>query len=67
MKFSKVIGILLLAVGVVLLIFGVNAANAPLEEVGEAITGRYSDETMGYLIGGIAAGIVGLVVILRSR
>ena len=67
MKISALVGVLLVAIGVVLLFFGFNAANSPIEEVGEAITGRYSDGTMGYLIGGAAAGVAGLFVLLRRR
>jgi hypothetical protein len=60
-------GIVLIILGIVLLVFGVNAADAPLEEVGEALTGRYSDETMAYLIGGAVSFVVGLVLLVKRR
>lgn len=66
MKQNKLIGIILLVVGVVALYFGFNATNAPMEEVSEAITGQYSDQTMMYLVGGAIAGIVGVVMLLRK-
>ncbi|HEX5056338.1 MAG TPA: DUF3185 family protein [Gammaproteobacteria bacterium] len=58
-------GILLVILGIVLLAFGYNAADAPLEEVGEALTGRYSHETMAYLIGGTVSFVLGLVLSLK--
>lgn len=63
---TKLIGIVLLAVGAVLLYFGFNAANAPVEEIGEALTGRYSNETMMYLVGGGIAAVAGLVMLIRK-
>lgn len=63
---TKLIGIILLAVGAVLLYFGINAANAPVEEIGEALTGRYSNETMMYLVGGGIAAVAGLVMLIRK-
>ena len=66
MTSNRILGIILLVVGVIALYFGINAANAPAEEVTEAITGRYSDQTMLYLIGGAAAGIAGAVMLFRK-
>lgn len=66
MKNNKIIGIILLAVGVIALYFGINAANAPMEEMTEALTGQYSDQTMMYLIGGALAGVAGLVLLFRK-
>lgn len=64
---GKLIGIVLLVIGVVALAFGINAANAPVEEFSEALTGQYSDQTMLYLVGGAAAAIAGLVLVLKKR
>lgn len=66
MKTNKIIGIVLLVLGAVLIFFGLNAADAPLEEMSEAITGKYSDETMYYLIGGAVSAVVGLVLLLKK-
>jgi drug/metabolite transporter (DMT)-like permease len=65
MKATQVIGAALLVIGVILLFFGYQAATSPMEEIGEAIFGRYSDETMLYLIGGAVSAVVGLVLILK--
>jgi len=66
MNNNKIIGIILLMVGVIALYFGINATNAPMEEMTEAFTGQYSDQTMLYLIGGAVAGIAGLVMLFRK-
>ncbi|MFO7983582.1 MAG: DUF3185 family protein [Desulfuromonadales bacterium] len=63
----KTVGIVLLVLGAVLLFFGYNAATAPMEEIGEALTGRYSDETMMYLIAGGVSAILGLLMLIRGR
>src|SRR5689334_16293362 len=47
----RVIGIVLLVLGVILLGFGINAHDSVADSVKENFTGRYTDRTMGYLIG----------------
>ena len=66
MNQNKMLGVVLLVIGAIALYFGFNATNAPMEEVTEAFTGKYSDQTMLYLIGGAVAGIAGLVMLLRK-
>jgi len=63
---KKLIGIVLLALGAILLYFGFNAAQAPAEEIGEALTGKYSDNTMMYLIGGGVAAVAGLFMLVKK-
>lgn len=62
---KKMIGIVLLVVGIIGLYFGFNAANAPAGEITEALTGGYSDRTMLYLVVGAAAAVVGAVMTFR--
>ncbi len=66
MNTSKLIGIGLLVLGGVLLFFGFNATNSPMEELGEAFTGKYTDETMMYLVGGAVAAAAGLFMTLKK-
>jgi hypothetical protein len=53
----------LLVVGAALLYFGYQATEAPVESAKPTITGKYSDKTMVWLIGGAAAGIAGVALI----
>ena len=59
-------GVALLIGGLILLYFGYNASETITEGVTEAVTGRYSDETMYYLIGGAIAAIVGILMLIRK-
>jgi hypothetical protein len=66
MSQSRILGIVALALGGVLLIFAWRAANAPIEQVTEALTGRYTNNTMWFLLAGIAGVIVGGVLLLQG-
>jgi multisubunit Na+/H+ antiporter MnhB subunit len=67
MPASSILGLVLIAVGVVLLIFGYNASQSLVEQVSETFTGRFTDRTMWYIIGGIAALIAGAALLLAGR
>ncbi|GGY60666.1 hypothetical protein GCM10007071_04200 [Marinobacter zhanjiangensis] len=56
---QKIVGIVLLVVGVLLLFFGYQASQSMGEQLAETVTGRFSDETMWYIIGGVAAVVAG--------
>jgi len=62
MSTNLIIGVAVLAFGLVLLFIGYNASRAPLEQVSEAFTGRFSGQTMWYLVIGAAAVIIGGVL-----
>ena len=63
----SVIGIALLVVGVVLIIFGMNASASLGSRLSELFTGAPSDRTIWLLLAGVAAAIVGLGIILAGR
>jgi hypothetical protein len=63
----RILGIVLLVVGILLLFFGWQASETFLEEVHEGLTGRYTQETMWYFIGGAAATVAGLLMLLFGR
>lgn len=66
MNQNKIIGIVLLVGGAIALYFGFNAANAPMEELAESLTGQYSDQTMLYFIGGGVSAAAGLFMLKRK-
>lgn len=59
-----VIGALLLAAGVALFIFGMNASDSMADQWSEFFTGNFTDGTILYIVGGIAAVVVGLTLLL---
>lgn len=63
---SNIIGLLVLAVGAVLLFFAWRASNAPVEQLSEALTGRYTDNTMLYLVGGVVGVVAGAALLYRG-
>jgi len=56
---GRALAVLLLVLGVVLLIFGINASDAPVDRISESLTGKFTDSTMLYLILGVAGIAVG--------
>ena len=60
MNMGRIIGIALLAMGVVLLILGVSATDTVGEQASKTFFGHYTNQTLWFIIGGIVSGIVGL-------
>jgi hypothetical protein len=56
---QRITGLILLAIGIILFIFGLNATHALADSVNESFTGRYTDKTMWYIIGGLALALTG--------
>lgn len=67
MSMGRVLGAVALVAGLILLGFGLNASDAPMEQLSETFTGSYSDRTMWYLVGGGAAAVGGLALMLLGR
>ena len=67
MRMTQILGAVALVIGLVLLGFAYQASNAPMEQVSEAITGRYTNQTMWYLILGIAAAVGGVLLVAFGR
>ena len=64
---QSVVGIALLVVGVVLLIFGMQASASVGSRLSELFTGAPSDRTIWLVVAGVAAAIVGLGLLLAGR
>lgn len=63
---NKIIGIALLAVGIVLIIFGVNASNSFDSSMSRFFNGHPTNETIWFLVGGIVACVIGVGALLRG-
>ena len=61
---QRALGITLLVIGVVLLVMGINASHSLAERVGDTFTGRFTRTTTWYLLGGMALGVLGLMLAL---
>ena len=59
MYIGRVFGIAVLILGAVLLGFAYHFSEAPIDQVSNTLTGRYTDTTMGYIIVGIVAFVGG--------
>jgi hypothetical protein len=60
------LGIVLLVVGVILLVFGINASESFASDVKEFFEGTPTDRSIWFLIGGAVAIVVGLVLMLAG-
>ena len=56
MKPIQILGVVVLVVGVILLGFAYHASNAPLDQLSNTLTGRFTHETMRYLVLGAEVG-----------
>jgi drug/metabolite transporter (DMT)-like permease len=63
----RMLGAVVFAVGVVLLAFAYNASNAPLDQISNTLTGRFTDRTMLYLVLGVVAAVGGALAALYGR
>ncbi len=61
---QRIIGIVLLLVGIGVLVYGVNASHSVADQVSNTFAGHFTQATTWYIIGGIAAGILGLLMIV---
>ncbi len=52
-------GVVLAVVGVVMLLYGVNASHSMADQLHGAWTGRFTERTTWYIIGGIALCVAG--------
>ena len=64
---QRVMGIALLVVGVVLIIFGMQASASVGSRLSELFTGAPSDRTIWLLLVGVVAAIVGVGLLLTGR
>lgn len=64
---ARTVGIIVLILGIVLLAFGINASDSPVDRISEALTGEFTDGTMLYLILGIVGIVAGLVMMTRGH
>jgi hypothetical protein len=63
---TKTISTAILATGILLLIFGINAYDSTSSDISRFFTGSATDKSIWMLLGGVAATVLGLVSLLRK-
>ncbi len=66
MSSRSIFGIILLVVGILVFAVGLNASNSMTDQVNNALTGRFTENTTWYMIGGIAAALAGLLMLVSG-
>lgn len=59
MNSRRTLGVILLFLGLVFFLVGLNATDSLAEEVSEGLTGRYTEQTTWNLLVGLAMALVG--------
>ncbi len=64
---TKVAALVLIVVGAILMYFGYSASQSAFETLTETVTGRFSDQTTMYLVGGAACAVIGVGLMLFAK
>ncbi len=67
MQLSRVLGIIIFVVGIILLILGISGMDDTGQKIAKEATGHYTKTIMGYIIGGVALIIGGLALAACRR
>jgi hypothetical protein len=64
MSTQRIFGIVLLVVGAILLVVGMNASHSAADQLSHAFTGRFTHDTAWYIFGGTTAAVFGTLLLL---
>lgn len=67
MNTQRLSGAILCLVGIVLLFIGARSSNSISDRFSEFFSGRFTDVTTWYILGGAACAIAGLVMLTSGR
>lgn len=67
MKSNKILALVLLVVGLILLFFAYQSSQSMGDQVTEAVTGRFTDSTVWFVILGAASTVAGLGMLLFGK
>jgi hypothetical protein len=59
---QRIFGFALLVLGIILLVVGLNSSHSMADQISNTFTGRFTDNTTWYIIGGIVLALVGLSI-----
>lgn len=63
---DKAISLAILAAGILLVVFGINASNSISSDISRVFTDAPTDKAIWMVVGGVAVTIIGLVGLLRG-
>jgi hypothetical protein len=63
---QRIFGIVMLVVGAILLIVGMNASHSAADQISNTFTGRFTHGTAWYIFGGGAAALFGFLLTLKG-
>lgn len=66
MTSQRMIGVVLLVVGIILLVVGLNSSHSFADKMSDAFTGRFTETTTWYLLGGVVAALLGAMMLFLS-
>ena len=61
---QRILGVALFITGISLLVVGLNASHSMADRMHDTFTGRFTETTTWYIVGGIGVGILGLFMVL---
>lgn len=64
MNTQRITGLVLLGIGVTLLVIGMNASHSFSDQVSQTFTGRFTQATAWYIVGGIGCSLLGALLVL---
>lgn len=67
MQDKKLIGLVLLVVGIVLLFFGWQSSGSLGDQLTESLTGRFTDQTMLMIVSGVACLVAGIYLTGKGK
>ena len=63
----QILGMAALLVAAVLLVLAWHASNAPIDQLSNALTGRFTEHTMWYVVLGAASAVSGGALLLAGK
>ena len=63
MNSQRIIAVVILVVGIVLLVVGLNASHSIADQASDFWAGRFTQATTWYIIGGIGATVLGVLML----
>jgi len=63
---QRILGFVILAVGIALFIIGMNASHSAADRWSNFFTGHFTDNTVWYIVGGIGAAVGGFMLLMTG-